>query len=462
MIETQQENGRSMVEIIGVLAVMGVLSIGALIGYRSALDKQRANTLINDASKRALVYSQQMLSGVALSDQEFPNQEIAGYSFVRGILEGEKQRGFFIEPQSVSVGVCRHIADAQWRVPYASYVVHGDDTFDVLTRENCSAGANADGIVTLSFEFAEDLNNENLGEVIPEASCTSDADCSENGCAYCKGGQCWVGCRRYHICSTETQSCVLSCPESMIESDNTCVCNTALGWQDDGVGGCECVGENHCCPANHYWRESKQKCQDWDTCWVNDGTGQDTWNDEFFQQCQEGCPEGQFYRYSSYTCYGPTRKGRCVDLDSLGNIREPVYNATYDQKGANNLGTGSLLGEAEALRLTSHMIVSENTSVWFNIKNWCLAQGGRLATFEDMDCLDAVSQNPGGGRCTGSRIVQALMALYGAQPKGKDAFFLQESDDGFKCEPYHIWSEEGSYSTYGNRAFGSAALCIMN
>ncbi|MBR4927768.1 MAG: hypothetical protein IKY98_05520 [Alphaproteobacteria bacterium] len=42
------ESGRSMVEMLGVLAVIGVLSIGGIVGYSYGMDKYRANETIND------------------------------------------------------------------------------------------------------------------------------------------------------------------------------------------------------------------------------------------------------------------------------------------------------------------------------------------------------------------------------------------------------------------------------
>ncbi len=37
------ENGRSMVEMLGVLAIIGVLSVGGIAGYTMAMNKYRAN-----------------------------------------------------------------------------------------------------------------------------------------------------------------------------------------------------------------------------------------------------------------------------------------------------------------------------------------------------------------------------------------------------------------------------------
>ena len=43
------ECGRSMIEILGVLAVIGVVSIGGIYGYRHAFHKHNANVMIQDA-----------------------------------------------------------------------------------------------------------------------------------------------------------------------------------------------------------------------------------------------------------------------------------------------------------------------------------------------------------------------------------------------------------------------------
>ena len=49
----QNERGRSMVEILGVLAIIGVLSFGGIQGYKYAMDKHRANDIVNSVNMRA-------------------------------------------------------------------------------------------------------------------------------------------------------------------------------------------------------------------------------------------------------------------------------------------------------------------------------------------------------------------------------------------------------------------------
>ncbi len=49
------ESGRSMVEMLGVLAIIGVLSIGGIAGYSMAMNRYRANEALDMANKYAVV-----------------------------------------------------------------------------------------------------------------------------------------------------------------------------------------------------------------------------------------------------------------------------------------------------------------------------------------------------------------------------------------------------------------------
>lgn len=42
---TNHENGRSMVEMLGVLAIMGIITVGGLTGFKTAMQKLRANAI---------------------------------------------------------------------------------------------------------------------------------------------------------------------------------------------------------------------------------------------------------------------------------------------------------------------------------------------------------------------------------------------------------------------------------
>ncbi|MBE6449422.1 MAG: hypothetical protein E7013_01820 [Alphaproteobacteria bacterium] len=60
----KKEYGRSMIEMLGVLAIIGVLSIGGLAGYTMAMNRHRANSVLEYVS-RCGVLAQTRGSGAA-------------------------------------------------------------------------------------------------------------------------------------------------------------------------------------------------------------------------------------------------------------------------------------------------------------------------------------------------------------------------------------------------------------
>lgn len=51
---TIAETGRSIVEMLGTLAIIGVLSIGGIMGYSYGMNKYHANEVINNVNMRMI------------------------------------------------------------------------------------------------------------------------------------------------------------------------------------------------------------------------------------------------------------------------------------------------------------------------------------------------------------------------------------------------------------------------
>ena len=62
-LRKSNETGRSMVEMLGVLAIIGVLSVGGVYGYGVAMKKHKANELLHQANMLATTVSAQIMSG---------------------------------------------------------------------------------------------------------------------------------------------------------------------------------------------------------------------------------------------------------------------------------------------------------------------------------------------------------------------------------------------------------------
>ena len=140
--------GRSMVEMLGVLAIIGVLSVGAIAGYSKAMMKYKlnqhaeaVNMLINNVlsikdklqhNKNGetyygfLLYKMNLLpdgikyiSNTSLHDNWFKNRIIVYYNNVKWTTSDgtETQNdfggiGFYFAPSSGGAGICRNIVIA--------------------------------------------------------------------------------------------------------------------------------------------------------------------------------------------------------------------------------------------------------------------------------------------------------------------------------------------------------------
>ncbi len=104
------ESGRSMVEILGVLAIIGVLSIGGVAGYTHAMNKSKANDILAGVSQRAVVASQQMILSGTPSFVEYAGQKIGDYG-VALKTEGYPTDQFGIEVSGIEQRVCERLQD---------------------------------------------------------------------------------------------------------------------------------------------------------------------------------------------------------------------------------------------------------------------------------------------------------------------------------------------------------------
>ena len=64
---TKVQSGRSMVEMLGVLAIIGVLSIGGIAGYTMAMNRHKANQAVDYATRLAI--AAQTYGGYGLANE---------------------------------------------------------------------------------------------------------------------------------------------------------------------------------------------------------------------------------------------------------------------------------------------------------------------------------------------------------------------------------------------------------
>ena len=117
--KNDSESGKSMVEMLGVLALMGLLAILGAKGYDIAMERAMANNIINEVNRRSVVYSQQMIANGDLSSTEFENEKNLGSSVVTGEKLGSQL--FRVKVTEVSSASCRHIINSGYDRPDSSH-----------------------------------------------------------------------------------------------------------------------------------------------------------------------------------------------------------------------------------------------------------------------------------------------------------------------------------------------------
>ena len=106
------ETGRSMVEMLGVLAIVGVLSVGGVYGYGVAMKKHKANELLHQASMLATTVSAQIDSlGGDLPETitDFGSNKYGNFSTT--VTQTEDKKKFVLTIENVDSSVCDQLKE---------------------------------------------------------------------------------------------------------------------------------------------------------------------------------------------------------------------------------------------------------------------------------------------------------------------------------------------------------------
>ena len=244
----QSEQGRSMTEMLGVLAIVGVLSAGAIGGYSYAMNKHRTNELIYEATKRAQwVGTQLEMNNPNPSLNTFGTDSFGGGSFGAVTILDNNQFGITVT--GLKEAVCHNILNSI-----------GDNTVIREMRDvNCS-GNNGTAILVFNRDLgttdsevsADDpeVSGEVSAQASTEAPTTQDPDevhCNGNGSwngssCYCDNG--WQGdnCSEEEPESGEPAT-INNEPEETATEDHRNDCGEHGTWYNElnnGAGGCYC------------------------------------------------------------------------------------------------------------------------------------------------------------------------------------------------------------------------------
>ncbi len=258
---------------LGVLAIMGVLTIGGIAGFNWAMDRWRANRIIDGVEERALVGSRLRLSGMNRT-MEIADAVVAQTG---GTIEdyattvsntgyNDEKTYFSVQVAGVSPQVCENVMNLNWQLPVEVYAGNTQYTGDTAI---CAG----EGTVDLTFVFAADLITKKDVKVVdrnnPTCQPTQVWTCktnNANGYTCCTAGMLCLAdgeepsgvsltnkgdCPRgTHQCRNNQCVCRKSCPAGQNQDPKTCACSSQTcetGVWNEAKGECvECNEDTDC------------------------------------------------------------------------------------------------------------------------------------------------------------------------------------------------------------------------
>ena len=255
------ESGRSMVEMLGVLAIMGVLTVGVMLGYRYAMDRILTNSIITGVRARSVIIGQQRVLGQPLNLSEFhPDTEkdlIYGRFEVKAfnnyVYDGEESQA--MEVHNIPRRVCENIRMLTFPDETVT-LVNGSDMGECLPdgpRGADTGLTNAQGFLDGEYHNVVTFIFAGLGE-----ACSVNQDCQEGLC--CVSLE--EGDRGCLPCESPTD-----CDQCQEWNGTTCV-NKAEGspcsWTVGATGCCK-SGVCGACPNMCLGRSCDTLCQTCDS-----------------------------------------------------------------------------------------------------------------------------------------------------------------------------------------------------
>ena len=162
-IKKQKESGRSMVEMLGVLAIIGVLSVGGVYGYGVAMKKHKANEALHKASLLATTVSAYAMTNdgnLPPSITDFGSASNGTFETTVGETADKKQ--FILTVKDLDDGVCEQLQNL---------------TGGIVQKIECKDAAN--GKKNALLMFYKDLSTQSGNQQEQEELKSCQQECEE-------------------------------------------------------------------------------------------------------------------------------------------------------------------------------------------------------------------------------------------------------------------------------------------
>lgn len=174
-LNRSEQNGRSMVEMLGVLAIIGVLSVGGIAGYSKAMTKFKINKSMDQISMlvaniRTLFSGQRNYSGLnnanAIAFGIIPNEMDGGGAVITNAFAG-----------NVTIGTTAAVAgnnDSAFTIKYEGL---GQEACVTMATSDWGSGSSS-GLVNMTVSASENGGATYSGTDLPVTLINAAANCN--------------------------------------------------------------------------------------------------------------------------------------------------------------------------------------------------------------------------------------------------------------------------------------------
>ncbi len=215
-IKTHSQSGRSMVEMLGVLAIIAILSIGGIVGFRLAMNYYQANQIAHEMNimrTDAQIKIAQGTEKLTLGDPydsgtiRFNNYP-TDFDFTDSFTDPENpeedwKEGYYITVFKIPQGVCKPLAT----------LLSGMDGITEFTINNNDYNTDTNFCNQDENRLSLSFTAENMTGNLPEGWCEDESDCDGG---YCRNHIC-IECREsndcgeFEVCDQQEGICTTDC-----------------------------------------------------------------------------------------------------------------------------------------------------------------------------------------------------------------------------------------------------------
>ncbi len=457
-VQNQAQEGRSMIEMLGVLAIIGVLSIGGIAGYRMAMNRYQANQIANEINLMRTDAKMKVARGVdeLLLGSPYDDEKHLNFGSNYGIeiaypieILGETEKGYSFTLSNIPEGVCKPLValldnmddTADIKIGDKSYYDEQDnfcgETNEVMvafsTKDigGVSGGSSNPPTDTEQGDAPQDDDpvpaecprGTTLSDDKGECTCEdTEKTCNGGCCAGCSGGKVWTG-----------RKCACPAGAELSEDGEDCVCSTATPYWD-GTKCTECPEDSK--PEGGKCVCSSDTSKEWKASLENGGCDK-----ERVGECESNadCGLGEYcYMYWGYQC----GDGKEFDPNKFGGN-------SFHKSECRNASKDKVIGKKTGFALAWPEDAESTEMNWWSAGRFCEALGRKQATRASIGCGSVV----GLGTCN-SQTRTDLKDDFSS--KTRDRVWLENKIDS--CFAYNVSLDYGYvYTTNGNASY--SALC---